>query len=103
MSDLVPPSLEHAEHPLLRWTWSRGGQASVVAVDGLFITLQSTAAYPPGAPLSAEAESGHAFELKVRGCRRHRTRPDQFEIDGKLVNAARETREQLHAAVRSVA
>lgn len=80
-----------------RWTWTRGGTASVSAIDGDALTVCSTAAYPPGAPLTAVSDNRVTFEMKVRTCRKLAS--GEFELLGKLVNATRPLREQLAAAV----
>lgn len=79
------------------WTWVRGGQARVVATDGVSLTVHSSIAYPPGAPLVANSATRVTFEMKVRSCRKLPT--GQFEITGKLVNATRPLREQLVQAL----
>jgi hypothetical protein len=80
-----------------RWTWARGGSASVASIDGDGLVVHSTVAFPPGAPLVALSDNRVTFEMKVRTCRKLAT--GAFEIAGKLVNATRPLREQLIAAV----
>lgn len=79
------------------WTWVRGGEAQVAATDGITLTVHSTVAYPPGAPLVANSVTSVTFEMKVRSCRKLPS--GQFEITGKLVNATRPLREQLVSAL----
>lgn len=79
------------------WTWVRGGSARVVSMEGEALTVHSTAAFPPGAPLSALSANHVTFEMKVRTCRKLAS--GAFEITGKLVNATRPLRELLLAAV----
>lgn len=86
-----------ARPELKEWTWERGGTASVVALEDGSLVLWSTAAYPPGAPLIAKSKAGVKFEIKVRSCKKTAAGP--YEITGKLVNATRELRETLAAAV----
>lgn len=86
-----------ARPELTTWTWERGGTASVVAVTDGALVLWSTVAYPPGAPLIAKSAVGVTFEIKVRSCKKSASGP--YEISGKLVNATRELRETLAAAV----
>lgn len=80
-----------------RWTWARGGSALVSAISGEMLTVQSTVAYPPGAPLVAQSDNQVTFEMKVRTCRKLPS--GEFEISGKLVNAPRPLRERLACAV----
>lgn len=79
------------------WTWAQGGNAHVVSMDGEALTVHSSAAYPPGAPLRALSANQVTFEMKVRTCRKMAS--GAFEISGKLVNATRPLRELLTAAV----
>jgi hypothetical protein len=79
------------------WSWARGGNASVTSIDGDALTVHSTVAFPPGAPLSALSANRVTFEMKVRTCRKLPS--GAFEISGKLVNATRPLREKLIAAV----
>lgn len=79
------------------WTWVRGGQAQVAATDGTSLTVHSTVAYPPGAPLVANSVTRVTFEMKVRSCRKLPS--GQFEITGKLVNATRPLRDRLVGAL----
>lgn len=102
MSDEAASSTVPSPEGLLSWEWSRGGRAQVMRVDGAFVTVHSTAAFPPGAPLTAVAKGGHQFEMKVRGCRKLSLQPDTFEIDGKLFNLSKESREHLRAAADSL-
>ena len=90
-------SSTHARTKLISWTWERGGTASVVALEDGALLLRSTVAYPPGAPLIAKSADGVTFEIKVRSCKKLASGP--YEISGKLVNATRELRETLAAAL----
>ncbi len=92
------PHLDETKGDLLtQWTWERGGSAVVLVSDALTLTVHSTVAYPPGAPLNATSASGVSFEMKVRSCKKLTS--GAFEITGKLVNATRPLRETLVAAV----
>lgn len=94
------PHLDQAaDTALIQWTWQRGGNAVVVDSDGVTLTVHSTIAYPPGAPLNAISQSGVAFEMKVRSCKK--STAGTFEITGKLVNATRPLRATLVAAVNT--
>jgi hypothetical protein len=78
-----------------RWILDKGGEARVIETDGDRITLETTRAFPPGAPLLAHVEgSAEAYRVKVRSCKRT---PDDtlFRVDGRLVNLSREQRERL--------
>lgn len=88
-----------ADPALVQWNWQRGGHAVVVDSDGVTLTVHSTTAYPPGAPLNATSTSGVAFEMKVRSCKK--LPAGTFEITGKLVNATRPLRASLIEAVNT--
>lgn len=79
------------------WSWVRGGNANVVSIEGDALTVHSTVAFPPGAPLAALSANRVTFEMKVRTCRKLPS--GAFEISGKLVNATRPLREKLTVAV----
>jgi hypothetical protein len=82
-----------------RWTLEKGGEASVLETDGDRITLESTRAFPPGAPLTAYAEGVTApYRVKVRGSRR--ISDTHFRVEGRLVNLSRGEREQLLASLK---
>lgn len=93
--DTTPTTAPHAGDAI--WTWQRGGSATVINLDGDSLTVHSTVAFPPGAPLSALSQNRLTFEMKVRTCRKLQL--GMFEITGKLVNATRSRREQLNSAV----
>jgi hypothetical protein len=77
-----------------RWILEKGGDARVLDTDGDRVTLESTRAFPPGAPLLARAEdTSEPYRVKVRSCRR--TGDSQFRVDGRFVNLSREQREKL--------
>jgi len=86
----------------MRWLLEKGGEARVVETDGDFITLESTRAFPPGAPLVARSEGtgeapGHDYRVKVRGSRR--VSEGLFRVEGRLVNLSRPERERLLGSV----
>lgn len=93
------PLPEATAAALIRWTWNRGGNATVVRLDEQALIVHSSVAYPPGAPLVATSAAGQVFEMKVRSCRKLPT--ELFEVSGKLVNATRPVRELLVSAVRA--
>jgi hypothetical protein len=72
--------------------WSTGGEAEVTALDGDRISVLSTIASAPGSRPQGTVASGAALRLKVARCRRQ---GDRFLIDGRLLDATRETRAEL--------
>jgi hypothetical protein len=72
--------------------WSTGGEAEVTALDGDRISVLSTIASAPGSRPQGTVASGAALRLKVARCRRQ---GERFLIDGRLLDATRETRAEL--------
>lgn len=82
----------------LRWALDKGGEARVLESDGDHVSLESSRAFPPGAPLLAKGEgTGEPYRVKVRACRR--TSETTFYVDGRFVSLPREARERLLAAL----
>jgi hypothetical protein len=81
----------------LRWT--RGGEATLVAMDGDMVKLVSTVPWPPGARLDAEvlATPGVTVRIKVHASRRRED--GTFAIDGRAFDVTREVRAKLEALV----
>ncbi|XYI01327.1 hypothetical protein ACMHYB_16855 [Sorangium sp. So ce1128] len=85
-------------------TWSRGGKAELVEIDGDRVRLRSTASSAPGARVEGSLRStGTAIRLKVARCRlRGPQGPDDptpaeriYELEGRLIDATREVRTEL--------
>jgi hypothetical protein len=86
----------------MRWVLEKGGEARVVETNGDYITLESTRAFPPGAPLVGVSEGnaeapGSQYRVKVRGSRR--IAEGLFRVEGRLVNLSRPERERLLSSV----
>jgi hypothetical protein len=87
------------ERTVPRWTLERGGEASLIETDGDRVSLESTRAFPPGAPLVARAEgTAEPYRVKVRGSRR--ISDTHFRVDGRFVNLSRSERERLLALLK---
>ncbi len=85
------------EGATLHWTLEKGGEARVLETDGDRIALESTRAFPPGAPLVAHVEgAAETYRVKVRGSRR--ISDTHFRVEGRLVNLSRAARDRLLAA-----
>lgn len=97
-------------------TWSKGGEAELVELEGDRVRLRSTTPSAPGArPDGALRSTGTAIRLKVARCRllgshergdltaerRHETAGHLheaerlYEIEGRLIDATREVRAEL--------
>jgi hypothetical protein len=76
--------------PHLRW--GRGGEAAVTAFDGDRITVLSTTPSAPGSRPEASLASGAALRIKVARCRRQ---DEGFVIEGRVLDATRETRAEI--------
>jgi hypothetical protein len=72
--------------------WQKGGEADVTALDGDRITVLSTIPSAPGSRPDGALASGTAVRLKVARCRRE---GDRFVIEGRLIDATRDTRAEL--------
>ncbi|AGP35776.1 hypothetical protein BE04_33440 [Sorangium cellulosum] len=91
-------------------TWSRGGEAELVEIDGDRVRLRSTASSAPGARVEGALRStGTAIRLKVARCRlrAHHEPTEQapaeriYELEGRLIDATREVRAELAQLVGS--
>ena len=45
--------------------WVGEGEATVMTVDAIHVTVRSTRPFPPGAPAQGTLDGAHAFTLKV--------------------------------------
>jgi hypothetical protein len=73
-------------------TWSKGGEADVTALDGDRITVLSTTPSAPGSRPDGSLASGAAVRIKVARCRRE---GERFVIEGRLIDATRDTRAEI--------
>ena len=88
---VVPPPGAPAVH----LTWSKGGHAEVVRVEGDAIVLRSTTSAPPGARLEAKLASDPPAPVKIKSYGTHREEDGSFTLKGRLIDATRELREKL--------
>lgn len=73
--------------------WSRAGEATVTVLDGDRITVVSTTPSAPGSrPEGTLIEGGAAVRIKVARCRRE---GEGFVIEGRLIDATRDTRAEI--------
>lgn len=76
--------------------WSRGGEATVTALDGERITVLSTTSSAPGSRPEGALPSGATLRVKVARCRRQ---DEGFVIEGRLMDATRDTRAEVQRLV----
>ena len=85
-------------------TWSKGGEAELVEIDGDRVRLRSTTSSAPGARVEGSLRStGTAIRLKVARCRllgqqgADAPTPAEriYELEGRLIDATREVRAEL--------
>src|SRR5437588_379941 len=58
-----------AQGRMIRWT--KGGDATIVAMDGDRVTLDSSLSSPPGSLIDGTlVNGGGAIRIKVRGCKK---------------------------------
>jgi hypothetical protein len=72
--------------------WTKGGEADVTVLDGDRITVLSTSPSAPGSRPDGAIASGSTLRIKVARCRRE---GDGFLIEGRLIDATRDTRAEL--------
>lgn len=82
---------------MFKLLWDKGGEATAVETDANHVTLDSTTAAPPGAPIAGKTPEGVSYQVKVRGCRKISADPVLFRIDGRFVNLSRQQRAVLLA------
>jgi hypothetical protein len=74
-------------------TWSKGGEARVVALDGDRINVLSTIPSAPGSrPDGTLATNGALVRIKVARCRKQ---DEGFLIEGRLIDVTRDTRAEI--------
>lgn len=76
--------------------WFGEGEATVVAVNAIQVTVRSTRPFPPGAPAQGTLDEAHPFTLKVAGSRKE---SDAYVVRGRLVSATVAVREAFARAV----
>ncbi len=84
----------------MRISWIRGGEATILKLEGERISLRSTIPAAPGTPLEGQLDDGRAIKIKVARCRRDE--PD-FLIDGRLLDTTREVRLAIEHALALLA
>jgi hypothetical protein len=73
--------------------WVKGGDATILAIDGDRISVRSTVPAAPGSRPEGTLGSGAKLWIKVARCRR--VDDAAFVIDGRLLDATRDTRAEL--------
>ena len=76
--------------------WAGEGEATVMTVEAILVTVRSTRPFPPGAPAQGTLDEVHGFTLKVAGSRKE---ADAFVVRGRLVSATVAVREAFARAV----
>jgi hypothetical protein len=77
--------------------WTKGGEASIVDAAEDRVRLRSTISSAPGSRLDGKLPSGGDVRVKVHRCVRV---GEGFEIEGRLLDARREIRDEI-AALKS--
>jgi hypothetical protein len=82
--------------------WSKGGEASVILLEGDAITLRSSVPSPPGsriqgtmppAPAGGQGSGGEILRVKVHSSKRQED--GTFLIEGRVLDLTRALRERL--------
>ncbi len=81
-------------------TWSKGGEADLIGLDGDRVQLRSSVSAAPGTPLEGAliSGSGKRFRVKVARCRRDES-AGVFIIEGRVMDATRDLRAELAGLV----
>lgn len=79
-------------------TWTKGGEATVTALEGDRISLLSTTPSAPGSRPDGALASGAKLRLKVARCRRQEQR---FLLEGRLIDTTRETHAELSVLLKA--
>jgi hypothetical protein len=77
--------------------WTKGGEAEVVACDGDRVSVLSTIPSAPGSRPEGALASGAPVKIKVARCKKQ---DDRFLIEGRLLDATRETRAEVMGLVK---
>jgi hypothetical protein len=84
-------------------SWTKGGEARVVSLDGDAVVLRSTVPSPPGSRIEARLEDEPPATLRVKVHVSRRQPDGDFVIEGRLLDTTREVRARLEALVRASA
>lgn len=76
-------------------TWSKGGEADVLACDDDKVTLLSTTPSAPGSRPEGATAAGEVVKVKVARCKKVE---GGFAIEGRLLDATRALREIVASA-----
>jgi hypothetical protein len=80
--------------------WQKGGEASLLRVEGDAVAFRSSTPSPPGSRIDGEftAEPPGRLRVKIHGSKRQED--GSFVLEGRLIDATRELRERLGALLR---
>lgn len=81
--------------PIAHLSWTKGGHAEVVSVEGDAVILRSTTSAPPGARLEAKLAAEPPVPVKVKSHGTHREADGTFTLKGRLIDATRDLRDKL--------
>jgi hypothetical protein len=73
--------------------WTRGGEATIVALAGDAITLRSSVPSPPGSRIEGKLEGGDPLRVKVHSSKKQDD--GAFVIEGRALDMTRVLRERL--------
>ena len=79
-------------HALPHLRWIKGGDVTILTFDGDRISVHSSVPSAPGSRPEGTLASGARFWIKVARCRRE---GEGFLIDGRLLDATRDTRAEI--------
>ncbi len=74
--------------------WTKGGDATLLALDDDRVTLDSSLSSPPGSLVDGALTTGEPIRVKVRGCKRE---GERFRIEARVIDLSRDLRVKLAA------
>jgi hypothetical protein len=85
----------------LRVAWDGGGEGRLVSLDDDGVVVRSSRAFAPGSRPAGTLGSGSALRMKTHRCKRDDATGDDlsFTLEGRLLDATRELRAELAAAL----
>jgi hypothetical protein len=87
-----------------RIRWARGGEAQIVSISANGIVLRSNVPAPPGSRLEGTVErDGGAFALRIKVHASKRVAEEEFLLQARPLDLAREVRLYLERAIAEAA
>jgi hypothetical protein len=82
-------------------SWTKGGDAQIVALQVDAVVLRSTVPSPPGSRIEGRLDGEPLATLRVKVHVSRRQPDGDFVIEGRLLDVTREVRARLEALART--